>query len=311
MNADDLRVSVLIPCYNAEAYIAEAIRSALDQTRRPDEVIVVDDGSGDRSGTIARRFGGIVRVLAGAHGGVSAARNIGLAEARAELIALLDADDVWERDKLARQVPRFADPEVGLTCSRTENIDANGTCDRGPWPQECPEGYVFERLYRDNWIPNATVVVRRNAVREVGGFDEALRKAEDFDLWLRLSQRWMFAVVPEVLAHYRHHAAQVTHHAAGVLLGLVTVQARYAAEFQERTGISPEAVRADMLRRVLAELESRYHHRRDTAAAGKLLMLVREHWPDPDASTRRRLRQVELRSRLPGVLFRFRDMFPK
>src|SRR4029434_246146 len=114
-----MSVSVVIPCYNAEPFVGEAIESALSQSPTPVEVIVVDDGSDDGSVRVSRSFGDRVRVLSSGHAGVSAARNTGLLAARENLVAWLDADDVWEAGKLADQIPRFDDPVVGLVYGQT------------------------------------------------------------------------------------------------------------------------------------------------------------------------------------------------
>jgi glycosyltransferase involved in cell wall biosynthesis len=108
-------VSVVIPAFDAARYVREAIRSVLAQTHAPLEVIVVDDGSSDTTASVATRFASPVRVVRRAHGGIGAARNTGIAEARGEFIALLDADDLWEHDKLARQLEVFAgDPSLDI-----------------------------------------------------------------------------------------------------------------------------------------------------------------------------------------------------
>jgi glycosyltransferase involved in cell wall biosynthesis len=107
--ADTPTVSVVIPAYNSAKYLRQAIRSVLDQTHRVLEVVVVDDGSSDNSALLANRFGSPVQVLRREHGGIGASRNAGFAVARGEFIALLDADDLWEPEKLERQLAMFAD----------------------------------------------------------------------------------------------------------------------------------------------------------------------------------------------------------
>src|SRR5436309_14667644 len=107
-------VSVVIPVYNGERYLADAIQSVLDQTYRNFEVIVVDDGSTDRSAEIAKRFGEAVRYVYRTNGGVCKARNAGIAAARGAYIAFLDQDDLWLHDKLAAQVAYLdSHPEAG------------------------------------------------------------------------------------------------------------------------------------------------------------------------------------------------------
>src|SRR5437667_12630279 len=108
-------VSVVIPCYNGERYLAEAIESVLAQRYEPLEIIVVDDGSTDRSAEVARHFGDAVQYVCQPHAGAAAARNRGVGLATGDLIAFLDADDVWTEGRLARQVQVLeADPSVGM-----------------------------------------------------------------------------------------------------------------------------------------------------------------------------------------------------
>ena len=126
MNAP--RVSVIIPAYNSGPLVEEAIGSALAQTRPPAEVVVIDDGSTDDTAERLARFGPPVRVIRQANGGVSAARNRGLAAATGAFVAFLDADDVWHPDKLRRQLEAFAKrPELGLLGTLTV-----------PWPGTFP-----------------------------------------------------------------------------------------------------------------------------------------------------------------------------
>ena len=120
---DSPTVSVVIPAFEAARYLREAVRSALQQTHKPMEVIVVDDGSHDQTSSVAHRFGSPVRVIRQAHAGIGAARNAGIRDAAGELLALLDADDVWERDKLARQVQMLEmDPTIDLVFGGVEQF---------------------------------------------------------------------------------------------------------------------------------------------------------------------------------------------
>ncbi len=120
---DTPTVSVVIPAYNSSRYLRQAIRSVLDQTHRVLEVIVVDDGSSDNSATLASRFGTPVRVLRREHAGIGASRNSGFAAARGEFIALLDADDLWEPQKLERQLEMFAaDPALDIVFTSVDQF---------------------------------------------------------------------------------------------------------------------------------------------------------------------------------------------
>lgn len=177
--ADAGTVSVVIPAYNAARWIAETIASALDQTYPPREVIVVDDGSTDDTACRAERFPPPVRVLRKANGGPAAARNLGIAAASGTWIALLDADDRWLPRKLERQLLLTA-PDVALV--HTALVDDEESA-------PLPETLAFDDLWKANRIANSSVLIRRDAVVALGGFDEniKLKSVEDYHLWLRLA----------------------------------------------------------------------------------------------------------------------------
>lgn len=187
-------VSVLIPAYNAAECVSTAIRSALAQTAPPAEVIVVDDGSTDRTADTVAAFGKQVRLRRQKNAGPAAARNHAAREATGEWLALLDADDAWLPEKLERQLAYADDPSVGV-------IHCWGPPGGGP----APEQITLESLWEKNCIVNSSVLVRRTAFQEVGGFDEdrGLISVEDYNLWLRLlSAGWQVATCPRQLHAY-------------------------------------------------------------------------------------------------------------
>jgi glycosyltransferase involved in cell wall biosynthesis len=198
-------VSVVIPVFNRASVLRRAIDSALSQTLTALEVIVVDDGSTDGSASVAEEVGDRrVRVLRRAsRRGVSAARNVGIEAARADIVAFLDSDDEWLPRKLERQVARLSEgpePAKVVYCA-FERYDDGAQQALGRSPQGV-EGDVYRRLLA-GWHPgNASVfAVSRAGVQAAGGFDEALLTAEDYDLWLRLARAGhRFAVVDELLA---------------------------------------------------------------------------------------------------------------
>jgi glycosyltransferase involved in cell wall biosynthesis len=174
---DSPTVSVVIPAFDAERYVREAIRSAVQQTHRVLEVIVVDDGSSDATAVLARRFGTPVRVVRQGHAGIGAARNAGIRLARGEYIALLDADDLWERDKLARQLEVFgADPTVDLVFGGVE-------------PFVSPELGESTSTGRNAASPTgrlaSALLVRADVVARVGPQREDLHVGEFIDWYAR------------------------------------------------------------------------------------------------------------------------------
>jgi cellulose synthase/poly-beta-1,6-N-acetylglucosamine synthase-like glycosyltransferase len=203
----DPAVSVVIPTYNAARFLADAIESALAQTVRDIEVIVVDDGSTDETAEVLARFGDRIRGIRLAHAGVAAARNAGIEVSRAPFIAFLDADDVWAPEKLARQLPVLhADGDVGLVCSDFSIQSPNGATAPSPFPtgRALVNGHVFDELLAGCWVTTSTVVIRRRTLDAIGLFDPTLEVGgEDIHLWLRVAYTWKIMAVPEVLCTKR------------------------------------------------------------------------------------------------------------
>ena len=212
------RVSVLVPVYNGQAYLAEALESALAQSYRSFEVIVVDDGSTDASASIARmyayRSNGRLRVVTQANAGLPAARNAAMAAARGEFFALLDADDVWLPNHLAHAVAALdADPAVGLVHANIERIDGSGRSIGVPLRFWRLQDDPFKALaLRHEHVSCPTAVFRRACVDAVGGFDLQFTGlgCEDRDLWLRIAEGWKLRYLDAVSARYRVHGKNMS-----------------------------------------------------------------------------------------------------
>jgi glycosyltransferase involved in cell wall biosynthesis len=206
----DPRVSVIIPAYNAAAYVAQAAESALAQTFAELEVIVVDDGSSDHTGEILAIYGDRIQYIRQDNRGPSAARNVAIAHARGEYLAFLDADDLWLPQKLERQVPLLdAQPDVALAYSLATIVDGDGReRQMGGRPQLVGQGqpqptWMIAELIPGNCIPLLTAVARRREVESAGMFDERIAHSEDWDLWFRLSRLGPAVFLQEALAQYR------------------------------------------------------------------------------------------------------------
>jgi len=197
------RVSVIIPAYNAAWCIRRALDSVFAQDYRDFEVIVVDDGSSDGTAAILASYGAAVRVVSKPNGGLSSARNAGIAAARGEYVAFLDADDRWLPAKLSRQVA-LLDRQPGLLfCSTTTKVEAPGGQRLPDW--RCGNGQrsALECIFAVNAYvagSGSAVLVRREAFARAGGFDESLRSLEDIDMWMRLAALGGFACIDEPLA---------------------------------------------------------------------------------------------------------------
>jgi glycosyltransferase involved in cell wall biosynthesis len=189
-------VSVVIPVYNAEAFLAEALDSVFAQEYAPLEVIVVDDGSSDRSGEIARSYTG-VRLFEQTNQGASAARNRGIAHATGEYVAFVDADDVVPPTKLTLQVGYLVEhPDVACVLGRQR------------WMEE-PPGLARDAVWGDpDGIPLMSMVLRRSVLLEVGEYDE--EQGGDMDFLVRLrAQGFSFVVLPEFVLHRRYHGGNL------------------------------------------------------------------------------------------------------
>ncbi len=214
------RVSVVIPCFNAARYLRETIDGALAQTYGDVEIVVADDGSTDDSVAIVASYGDRVRGLRQGNAGPSAARNLALRSATGEFVALLDADDRFHPEKLARQVAVLrARPDASIVHCGWRFVDRDGReLPECGWPRL--EGDVLERLVLGNLVHPVSVVLRRATIDDVGGFDERCPVNEDWDLFLRASRRGArWACVDAALCDYRVHPGQ-SHERLGLVHGV-------------------------------------------------------------------------------------------
>ena len=211
-------VSIVIPCYNAEKYIGQAVESALGQRYRPIEVIVVDDGSSDESVRVLATFGDRIRLETGPNRGACAARNIGLAMAQGELIQFLDADDTLHPQKLERQVEVIADDKNllvfcdGVVCD--EQLERKlGTHARRFDPTMDPVIFMLT-----GGLPTQAPLHWKKNLVAVGGFREHLPCSQERDLHLRLACMGVwFRRVPESLYTIRHRSGSVSADSVRVL----------------------------------------------------------------------------------------------
>ncbi|MFN0088091.1 MAG: glycosyltransferase [Blastocatellia bacterium] len=199
-------VSVIIPAYNAEGYLAETIESALAQTRPPFEIIVVDDGSEDRTLEVARRYAPRVRAIRKPNGGPASARNEAMRNASGEYLAFLDSDDLWVPDKLEEQVA-FLDRhgDVGLVYGQALMFTQHGAERAFGRRIGFTEDPSFRLLLYGDFIPNSTVMIRRSCAEAVGPLNERreLIAVEDYEYWMRIARRFPIAGISRPLAWYR------------------------------------------------------------------------------------------------------------
>ena len=196
--------SVIIPLYNKECEIEGTIRSVLSQTRLPDEIVVVDDGSTDRSAGIVQRIGSpLIRLVAQPNAGECAARNRAIAEARGKYLALIDADDEWEPGFLAEIEAMIGEfPGCGLYCTGFSVVSHDGLFPARGLDRRGVVGNFFrDSAHRYIAIPSASCIPRE-VIDTVGGFPEGMKMAGDLYMWIKIARRYRVCYSPERLARY-------------------------------------------------------------------------------------------------------------
>jgi glycosyltransferase involved in cell wall biosynthesis len=220
-------VSVVIPCFNQGAFLAEAIDSALAQDIGCKEIVVIDDGSTDETRAVLARYPELL-VLERPHAGVAAARNAGLAASSGAYVVFLDADDRLVPGALDATLQVLeADPACAFAAGHHRRIDAQGQ----PLPDPAPPvaaADLYELLLRGNCLHTATVMYRRGPLVQAGGFDPALEVCEDWELYLRLARRLPARLHGRIVAEYRRYGAQTTARRLELLLksGLAVLRAQ-------------------------------------------------------------------------------------
>lgn len=201
------RVSVVMPAYNAERFVAEAIESVLAQTHQDLELIVVDDGSTDRTAAVVASFGARVRCVRQQNARQAAARNRGVREATGDYLAFIDADDLWRPEKLAKQLRVLeADPSLGFVYCNVDHVDEDGrfVCPR----PGAVKGRALEPILMGEPIGGlcgSTLLISRARFAEIGPFDVDLPPCEDTDFWVRVAARYPLDYVDEALVRHRLH----------------------------------------------------------------------------------------------------------
>jgi glycosyltransferase involved in cell wall biosynthesis len=259
---------VIIPAYNHARFLAATLDSALAQTWRPIEVIVVDDASTDDTREVLSAFAGSVRsVRLGSNcGGPARPRNIAISMSRGKYVALFDSDDLMHAGKLARQL-EFLEryPDIPLVFSDFENWHPDGRVERflrqghddfvqsrkdelGPREFRIPAAVAFDTLISDNYVGTSGIVMHRSLVNTVGGFDESLCNTDDKDFLFRVAHRFDLGFIDDVLHRRRLHAGNISTRPAALRAREIVYQRLRCAAF----ALSP-AARARLDRR-LAEV---------------------------------------------------------
>jgi GT2 family glycosyltransferase len=206
------KITVVIPVYNAMTYLPKTLHSVLQQTFTDYEVLIINDGSTDSMASwISSIDDPRVRLIFQKNQGLAGARNTGIAHARGDYIAFLDADDLWEPTKLEKQVQCFqAYPHAGVVYTWTLLVNEDGEPTGRMFASDA-EGNVWQQLLETDVISSGScALVRRDCFGKVGGFDRTLTSAEDLDMWLRIATHYHFAVVKEPLTRYLQHSSSMS-----------------------------------------------------------------------------------------------------
>ena len=214
------KVSVIIPTYNRQDFVREAIASVIAQTYQGFELIVVDDGSEDDTRTVVQEFSDIapgIRYIFQSNQGVSAARNTGVALSTGPLIAFLDSDDVWQPGKLESQATFFATHPEAQICQTEEMWLRHGVRVNPHKKHRKAGGDIFARSLDLCLVSPSAVMLRRSLFDHIGGFDPRLPACEDYDLWLRIAAILPVHLIETPLVIKRGgHPDQLSHHFWGL-----------------------------------------------------------------------------------------------
>jgi glycosyltransferase involved in cell wall biosynthesis len=226
-------VSVIIPTYKHAKYVLETIGSVFAQSFRDYEIIVINDGSPDDTAAVLRPLAesGRIRYIEQENAGQAAARNRGLAEATGEYVAFLDDDDLWPADKLEWQVTALEGRPKAIMAYGFTELFGEGAGDPFPGP-DAPDGSVYERFLAQNWLwsPGQTLM-RAAAVREISGFDTKIWGADDWDLYIRLSQRGLFRYEHRCALRYRFHDANASRKVGRMYANITKVRRKHLGYF--------------------------------------------------------------------------------
>lgn len=208
MNNSNL-ISIIIPTYNSSQYIKEAIDSALSQSYKNIEIIIVDDGSTDNTEDVIKSYNGIEKIIyiKKRNGGPASARNLGITQAKGNYIAFLDADDIWDKCKLEKQMDIARKKNLDLVHTNRFYLDQKDKIS-----DSINLKTTTTHLIKENFITNSSVMIKTDVLKN-NLFNESpkLFAVEDYDLWLRLSfQKYSFGYIPEKLTGYRRHTNQIS-----------------------------------------------------------------------------------------------------
>jgi glycosyltransferase involved in cell wall biosynthesis len=248
-----MKVSVIIPTYNRRMLVKRAIESVLDQSVEPYEIIVVDDGSTDDTKKEIIKYGSKIRYIYQENSGKpGAARNLGLKHVKGNWIAFLDSDDIWRPDKLKLQTKLIKKVKVNLgivfsgyeIVRKDKKLSRSEIIDRSELERlidfDTDEGVIFngELLYYylilKNIIHTSTVLLNKELLKSVSGFDPAITIAEDLDLWIRCAKQMPFGYIPEVTCRYEHRKDNITNDRISYANSVLKIKQKYFKKIEHK-----------------------------------------------------------------------------
>ena len=236
--------SVVIASYNYGRFLPQTLESVLAQTRQPDEIVVVDDGSTDDTKTMLAPYieSGQIKYVYQENAGVAAAKQRAAEESSGDLLAFLDADDLWEKTKLEKQLPLFKDEKIGGVFSKRFIIDENGVRSSFVHPPFF-RGNILNDIFAYNFIAFSSAVVRRTAFDQAGGYDKTLFMGVDYDLWIRIAALYEFDYIDEPLICYRRGHANLSVNTSKRLSCTVQIMNKVLQDKGINSKLSTKAIR--------------------------------------------------------------------
>lgn len=215
-------ISVIIPTYNSDKYLCEALDSVLHQTCSDYEIIIIDDGSTDSTREIIANRYNSVRYYYVQNNGVAAARNVGISMAQGELIAFLDADDKWLPEKLEKQAALFnKDDKLGMAFTENRFFNEQGiTTNKANKRDRLMRGDIVKNIFLNSYVVTSTVMVRKRVFDTVGLFEEGLIVAEDDNMWMRIGLEYRVELLDEPLLMYRVVEGSLSNKRSNIFLGV-------------------------------------------------------------------------------------------
>jgi glycosyltransferase involved in cell wall biosynthesis len=239
-------IDVIIPVYNGEKFIIDAIKSVEAQSFKVNNIYIIDDGSTDNTASIIKdyknRSNSPINYLYKENGGPNSARNKGVDLSRADFIAFLDGDDIWMENKLKKQIEVFQSTKyskLGLVYSDYNPIDSRGNIidTKKIKIDERFRGNAFNTVLGSNKIigSSSSVLIKREVFSNVGTFDENLRFSEDWDMWIRISEKYQIDYSNEILVNIRRHEKNTTNNIFNSFIGEIDFYNKWTILLGEKT----------------------------------------------------------------------------